>query len=86
MLNGKNVCESKAQYGGPGFEGKNPDGKTWYTINQMTVCEQAIKLRKGDKLNFQANFDIGKHPVRQSAHGEMSKEMALVTGIFVPAV
>jgi hypothetical protein len=84
ILNNKNVCESKAQYGGPGFEGKNPDGKTWYTINQMTVCGEPIKLVKGDKFYFQANFDVEKYPARQSAHGEMAEEMALVTGIFVP--
>jgi hypothetical protein len=62
MVNGKTICESAANYGGPGFEGKNPDGTKWSTINQMTVCSQPINLVKGDKLYFQANYDLEKYP------------------------
>jgi hypothetical protein len=62
MLNGKEACQSDALYGGPGFEGKNADGKTWNTINRMTICSQAIKLFKGDKMYFQANYDVEKYP------------------------
>jgi hypothetical protein len=60
-INGKQVCDSEAIYGGPGLEGKNPDGKPWATIARMSPCP-LIKINTGDKIVMQANYDIIKHP------------------------
>lgn len=81
-MNDQVACESNATYGGPGFEGKNPDGNTWYTIRSMSTCA-TVELKKGDKIFFQANYDVEKHPARQNAHGGMAEGMALVTAFFV---
>jgi hypothetical protein len=31
-INGKQVCDSEAIYGGPGLEGISPDGKPWVRL------------------------------------------------------
>jgi hypothetical protein len=62
MINGKEVCNSKAIYGGPGHESKTPAGAVWKTLASTTACEQPIKVRKGDKLKIKANYDLEAHP------------------------
>jgi hypothetical protein len=61
-LNGKEICNSRAVYGGDGFEGKSEDGKPWYTINHMETCAKDIAVKAGDKIAMQANYDTEKHP------------------------
>jgi hypothetical protein len=60
-VNSKEVCNSQAVYGGPGLEGKSPDGKPWSTIAHMTKCPD-IEIKQGDKIVMQANYDLDKHP------------------------
>jgi hypothetical protein len=64
-INGKEICTSKALYGGPGHEGKTPSGGNWTMIREMEFCEtnQPIKVSKGDKLTIAGNFDLEKHPL-----------------------
>jgi hypothetical protein len=64
-INGKEVCNSKALYGGPGHEGRSPSGEPWTMINTMEFCEsnQPIKVKKGDKLTIAGNFDLISHPL-----------------------
>jgi hypothetical protein len=61
-LNGKEICNSKALYGGPGHTAAGPDGKVWETINEMTNCHYATKVNKGDKISVEAYYDLDKHP------------------------
>jgi hypothetical protein len=61
-LNGKEVCTSKALYGGPGHEGTGAKGEKWTTINSMEFCEEPIKVSKGDNLTITADFDMYAHP------------------------
>jgi hypothetical protein len=62
-LNDKKVCESQAGYGGPGAVRVTKDGRKWETISSMTDCMDPIPVKKGDKLEIEANYDITKHPV-----------------------
>lgn len=61
-INGKQVCVSKAVYGGPGHEGVGADGKPWATVAETTECPNEIKVSKGDKLLIQARYDTEAHP------------------------
>jgi hypothetical protein len=61
-INGKEVCNSKALYGGPGHEGTSEKGEKWTTINSMEFCEESIKVSKGDNLTITADFDMSAHP------------------------
>jgi hypothetical protein len=61
-LNGKEVCNSRAMYGGPGHTTAAPDGTTWETINEMTNCHYSTKVVKGDKISVEASYDLVKHP------------------------
>jgi len=81
-VNGKEVCSSKAVYGGPGHERVGEDGKKWATIAETTPCPNVIPLKKGDKLNLEARYDLDAHPLRHSARGEMSEVMALLVVSF----
>jgi len=71
-VNGKEVCDSTAAYGGEGHTGKTADGRIWETIRTTSTCEDPIKVVKGDKLYMEAHYDVGLHPSReQGAHGGM---------------
>ena len=83
-LNGKTICESQAQYGGLGHEQIQGNGEVWKTIASMSSCGESIRVRKGDKLNFVANFDLAKHQSRHSVSGEEAEGMALVITSFAP--
>jgi hypothetical protein len=61
-INGKEVCDSRAQYGGEGHTGKTPDGHVWETIRVTSTCREPIKVIKGDKLYMEAHYDLGLHP------------------------
>jgi hypothetical protein len=62
-INGKEVCESKAEYGGAESTLVGADGKKWETINAMTECNKPVHVNKGDKLRIDALFDTIAHPV-----------------------
>jgi len=82
-LNDKVVCDSKAEYGGPGHEGKSPEGKAWSTLASTTACEKPIKVSKGDQLAITANFNLEKYPPRPHAQGaSMAEEMGLLLVTF----
>ena len=41
---------------------KSPDGKVWETIRETSSCDEPVKVKKGDKIYMQANYDLGLHP------------------------
>jgi hypothetical protein len=61
-INGKEICASTAEYGGPGAVRKSKDGKVWETIRTMTNCPGPVKVNKGDKLALEARYDFDAHP------------------------
>jgi hypothetical protein len=61
-VNGRTVCDSRALYGGPGHVGRNSDGTAWETIRDMVTCPEGVVVRKGDKIDLDANYDIVAHP------------------------
>jgi len=83
-VNEKEVCDSKIEYGGPGHEQVQPDGKVWKTLARTIGCPAPIRVHKGDRIQMRAFFDFDKHPPRHSAHGEEAEGMALIGTTFVP--
>lgn len=63
-VNGKEVCNSRALYGGPEHTAVGPDGKVWETIREMTNCHYTTKVNRGDKISVEANYDLEKYPSR----------------------
>ena len=60
-INGKMICDSKAQYGGDGtFKGE--DGKEFPALSGMNECTEPFAVKKGDILEIEAYFDLDKHP------------------------
>lgn len=80
-LNGKEICDSKAEYGGAASTLKDGD-KVWKTINQMTYCDGPVKMVKGDKLLLEAKYDLDEHAPRIQHNGGMAEEMALFAAYF----
>jgi hypothetical protein len=60
-INGKEACLSKALYGGPEHTVIEADGKKVEFLRKMTDC-QSIKVQKGDRIEFQAYYDLDLHP------------------------
>jgi hypothetical protein len=76
-INDKLACDSKAVYkadtvagnknghghaeGGAASEAKS--GGMSGMLSDMETCFQSQDVRKGDKLYFEANYDLDKHPV-----------------------
>jgi hypothetical protein len=61
FVNGKQICDSKATYGGDGTTTK-VDGKEWTTISNMASCTDPVKVETGDSLQIIAHFDLDAHP------------------------
>jgi hypothetical protein len=61
-VNDKVACNSKARYGGKGHEARTPDGKIWETIAESTYCPDTVRVKKGDRIYMQANYDLEQHP------------------------
>jgi hypothetical protein len=61
-INGKEMCDSQAIYGGSAATAKMEDGRVWETINHMTRCINPILVKKGDNMTIEANYDFAKHP------------------------
>jgi hypothetical protein len=71
-LNGQEICKSEAKYGVD--TNKATDGESWVTIQNMTVCgQQPIKLKKGDTVVVEANYDFDLHPPYVILHQLKSK-------------
>jgi hypothetical protein len=62
-INGKLACSSMAKYGGPGAVRVSKDGRKWETISAMSDCLTPIPVKKGDKIEIAAHYDIEKHPL-----------------------
>jgi hypothetical protein len=78
-INDKEVCDSKAAYGGEGHVTKQADGRIWETIRETSTCEGPIKVKKGDKIYMQANYDLDLHPSREmgGGHGGMGMKRSV---------
>lgn len=77
-INNKQVCESKALYGGT---------KGDMAINEMTICPE-IKVKTGDVMTFTTVYDVSKHPVRHESHGlgaGMPDIMGMLDIVFSPS-
>jgi hypothetical protein len=61
-INGKEVCDSKAVYGGEGRTSKDEHGKIVESLATQTLCPTNIRVSKGDKLNIAAYYDLELHP------------------------
>jgi hypothetical protein len=72
-VNGKQACESAAQYGGPGSVRTTKDGRKWETISSVASCFEPIQVKKGDKVEIEAVYDIEKHPLRLSKGAKMEQ-------------
>jgi hypothetical protein len=59
-LNGKQVCTSKAIYGGDKGTA-SLDGAKWETIQAYEPCPKAIDLKVGDQLLVDALYDLKAH-------------------------
>lgn len=62
-LNGKEVCDSQASYGGERGTLVAEDGTKWSTISDMTVCDKPIDVVKGDVMTITSVYDLTKHPL-----------------------
>lgn len=86
-LNNKKVCTSSAIYGGDRAVQGQAQPQKWETIISYTPCADAVKIKKGDKLSMDSNYDLRKHTLRPDAHsmgmgggaGEGAEGMALAT-------
>jgi hypothetical protein len=61
LLNGKNICVSKAEYGTSYSASKT--ASKWTTISRMTDCVKAIPVKRGDVVTLEAAYDTVKHPL-----------------------
>jgi hypothetical protein len=86
FINGKYKCTSDAVYGdksdsgmagmGHGGEGKGASGIK--TISKMTACRGPFPVKKGDSLKLVAEYDLKKHPLRQTSSGKAADVMAMM--------
>jgi len=74
-VNDKEVCNSLAKYGGEGHVSKSSDGKVWETISSTTVCNDPIKVSKGDRIYMEAHYDLDLHPSREQGGGHSGMGM-----------
>jgi hypothetical protein len=66
-INGKEVCDSKAEYKAAkvgahpelGSHGGEADGGM---ISNMSDCMNGIDVKKGDRIEAEAYYDMEKHP------------------------
>ncbi|KAF1810042.1 hypothetical protein P152DRAFT_484128 [Eremomyces bilateralis CBS 781.70] len=84
-VNEKEVCNSKAIYGGGAQAvGEEP----WETIVGYEKCPEGIRIVKGDQVHIKAKYDLTQHRLRPSsdgddhAHGEGAEGMALSITVF----
>ena len=94
LLNNKFTCASNAIYGdkaqsasGMGSSGmaggkSNKGGKqsstSIKTISKMTACRGPFPVKKGDSMKLVAEYDLKKHPLRQTSSGKAADVMAMM--------
>jgi hypothetical protein len=61
-INGKEVCNSKAIYGGEARSSIDDKGHAKETLAGQVDCPHLIKVIKGDKLDISASYDLELHP------------------------
>lgn len=73
-------------YGGDG--GKEIDGKKWETITGYKVCNDPVKVKKGDRLYMTSEYDVTRHRLRPNSgeHAMEAEGMALATFQFAKAL
>ncbi|KAF1817145.1 hypothetical protein P152DRAFT_9558 [Eremomyces bilateralis CBS 781.70] len=62
LVNDKEVCTSKATYGGASGT-MELNGEKWETISNMTRCAEPIPVKKGDYITMTAVYDLKLHPL-----------------------
>jgi hypothetical protein len=74
-INGQATCSSDAVYGDRGDNGMGAHGghklksrqtksdNKFLTIASMTDCEGPFKVKKGDYIQIESVYDLGKHPL-----------------------
>jgi hypothetical protein len=65
-INGNVACESIAEYNaakvGSKSETGGHGGETGGMISNMSDCMQGMSVKKGDKIDVEAYYDMEKHP------------------------
>jgi hypothetical protein len=56
-INGKEMCQSKAEYGGI-----STNSGTQGTISRMGYCTNVTRVEKGDTISMEARYDLDLHP------------------------
>jgi len=98
FLNGKLLCQSKAEYGsraedsGMGghshADSKDKGGDAAIkTISAMSSCVGPFPVKKGDYVTLTAEYDLKKHPLRKSVGGNEAGGIMGMMGIsFAPGL
>jgi hypothetical protein len=60
FVNGKQVCSSRALYGGTDG-GTFIDGQKWETITGYDICSGPVSVNRGDNLTIEAYYDLKAH-------------------------
>jgi len=84
-LNGETICDSKAIYnaGAVGtHQGGGHDGGMGGMLSDTSGCLKSIAVKKGDKIEMEANYDMELHPGREHPGGGMAEAMALFVIVF----
>lgn len=63
MVNGRSICNSTATHGEKEGTLIDEEGKKWETISKMPLCEEPVKVVRGDKLSMIAYYDTELHPL-----------------------
>jgi hypothetical protein len=61
-LNGIEVCNTTAVYGGLGHEQTQSNGEVLKGIAKTIGCVDPLRVHKGDKMQMFAHFDFEQHP------------------------
>lgn len=99
FINDKFVCSSEAVYGdrsdseSAGMGGHSHGGKGGMesssanikTISSMTTCKGPYPVKKGDTMKLTAEYDLHKHPLRQSASGGKAADVMGMMGVSFAA-
>jgi len=95
FINDKFVCASEAVYGDKDDKGamghdhgSKPEGNgaAIRTISFMTAYEKPIRVKKGDTMSLNVQYNLAKYPLRKSAGGhEAGGVMGMMSIMFVPS-
>jgi len=91
FINEKYTCSSNAVYGdksasssgmgGKGMSSGKSTGKSSAkikTISSMTPCRGPFPVKKGDTMRLVAEYDLSKHPLRQTGSGKAADVMGMM--------